>query len=87
LVQGQAEKGVLVKHGLADKLLEDLAAAVDEFDGSVTQSNEGRRRHVGASARPQRACSALWKVGLCAGGLERPQLMRMSLGGTVEFLP
>jgi len=50
LEQGQARKDLLAKHGLADKLLDDLAAAVDELDASVTASNEGRREHVGARA-------------------------------------
>jgi hypothetical protein len=47
LEQGQEEKDVLAKHGLADKLLEDLGAAVEEFDGSVAQSNEGGARACG----------------------------------------
>jgi hypothetical protein len=50
LEKGQAQRELLANHGLADKLLEDLAAAVNEFDGSVVVSNEGRRDHVGASA-------------------------------------
>jgi hypothetical protein len=50
LERGQTQKELLAKHGLADKLLEDLAAAVDEFDASVVESNEGRRDHVGARA-------------------------------------
>jgi hypothetical protein len=36
----------------------------------------GARRY----ARPQRASSAQWNAGLCAGWLEGSQLMRMSLG-------
>jgi hypothetical protein len=47
LEQGREEKDVLAKHGLADKLLEDLGAAVEEFDGSVAQSNEGGARACG----------------------------------------
>ena len=50
LEQGQAQREVLAKHGLADRLLEDLAAAVDQFDASVAETNEGRRGHVGARA-------------------------------------
>jgi len=38
------------------------------------------RRGRGAPLGQQRAWSALWNVGLCAGWLEGPQLMRMSLG-------
>lgn len=50
LERGQAQRELLSRHGLADKLLEDLAAAVDAFDASVAESNEGRRDHVGARA-------------------------------------
>jgi hypothetical protein len=50
LEKGQAQKELLGKHGLADKLLEDLSAAVDEFDASVSETIEGRQGHVLARA-------------------------------------
>jgi hypothetical protein len=50
LERGQADKEVLAKYGLADRLLEDLAATLDQFDASVADTNEGRREHVGARA-------------------------------------
>ena len=50
LERGQADREVLAKHGLADHLLEDLGAALDEFDASMADTNEGRRDHVGARA-------------------------------------
>jgi hypothetical protein len=50
LEQGQAQKELFAKHGLADKLLDDLAAAVDEFDASVAETNEGKQGHVLARA-------------------------------------
>jgi hypothetical protein len=53
LEEGQANKEVLAKYGLADKLFEDLGAAVDEFDTSVAETNEGLRSHVGARAELQ----------------------------------
>lgn len=40
LEQGQAQKELLAKHGLADRLLEDLSAAVAEFDASVETTND-----------------------------------------------
>ena len=43
LEQGEAERELLVKHGLSDKLLEDLTAAVAEFDASVAETNSGRQ--------------------------------------------
>lgn len=50
LEEGRTRSELFAKHGLADKLLEDLAAAMDDFDASVAESNEGRRNHVGARA-------------------------------------
>jgi hypothetical protein len=50
LEQGQGEKELLVKHGLSDKLLDDLSAAIDEFDASVAETNGGKQDHVLARA-------------------------------------
>src|SRR5439155_20613870 len=50
LEQGQAGRELLAKHGLAATLLDDLAAAVEQFDAAVAETNEGRRDHVGARA-------------------------------------
>ena len=81
LEQGQAEKDVLGKHGLADKLLEDLAAAVEEFDGSVMQSNEGRRGHVGAVAELQAVSDEVMQLVEMLDGLNRYRL-----AGNAELL-
>ena len=53
LEQGQAEKELLLKHGLTATLLDDLAAAVAEFDASVTETVEGKQGHVLASRELQ----------------------------------
>jgi tRNA(Ile2) C34 agmatinyltransferase TiaS len=81
LEQGQAEEEVLAKHGLADKLLEDLAAAVEEFDGSVTQSNEGRRGHVGAVAALQAVSDEVMRLVEMLDGLNRYRF-----GGKAEMI-
>jgi hypothetical protein len=81
LEQGQAEKDVLVKHGLADKLLEDLAAAVAEFDRSVVQSNEGRREHVGARAELKAVSDEVMRLVAMLDGLNRYRF-----GGKAELL-
>jgi hypothetical protein len=47
---GVAEKDVLITHGLSDKLLDDLAAAVAEFEASITATNTSREDHVAAGA-------------------------------------
>ena len=41
LEQGEAQKEVLAKHGLGATLLDDLRAAVDAFDASVAETNDG----------------------------------------------
>lgn len=48
--EAQARKELLVKHGLADTVLDSLARALDDFDQAVAQGIEGRQAHVGASA-------------------------------------
>jgi hypothetical protein len=81
LNQGRTEQEVLAKHGLADKLLEDLSAAVDEFDVSVAQSNEGRRGHVGARAELQAVSDEVMRLVEMLDGLNRYRF-----GGKAERL-
>lgn len=50
LAQGQATRELLARHGLADTLLDDLAAAVEQYGAAVDEANAGRRDHVGARA-------------------------------------
>jgi hypothetical protein len=71
LEQGQAQQELLAKHGLADKLLEDLAAAVDDFDASVAESNEGRRDHVGARADLKAVSDEVMRLVEMLDGLNR----------------
>ena len=69
--QGQASKELLARHGLADRLLADLEAAVAEFDGSVATSNEGRRSHVGARAALQAVSDEVMRIVEVLDGLNR----------------
>jgi hypothetical protein len=50
LAEAQNQKELLVKHGLAETLLEDLVRNVNLFDRTIEQGTEARRGHVGASA-------------------------------------
>ncbi len=50
LAAGQAHREVLVKYGLSDSVLEQFGRMLDEFDAAVTLGNEGRTRHMGATA-------------------------------------
>jgi hypothetical protein len=71
LEQGQAQQELLARHGLADKLLQDLAAAVDDFDASVAESNQGRRDHVGARADLKAVSDEVMRLAELLDGLNR----------------
>ena len=44
------QKDRFLAHGLAPTVLDDLTAALDQYDIAVIQANAGRRAHVGARA-------------------------------------
>lgn len=46
----QANRELLLKHGLAQSVLDDLVTMVDRFEQAVLQGVEARRQHVGATA-------------------------------------
>lgn len=81
LEQGQAEQALLVKHGLSDTLLADLAAAVAEFDASVAETNSGKQGHVLARAELRTVSEEVVQVVEMMDGLNRyrfqkePQLL------------
>ena len=50
LAEAQNQKELLVKHGLAETLLDDLVRNMGQFDDVVEQSAAARRAHVSASA-------------------------------------
>jgi hypothetical protein len=71
LEQGQAGRELLVKHGLADKLLEDLAVAVDQLDASLAETNLGKRDHVGARAELKAVSDEVTRLVELLDGLNR----------------
>jgi hypothetical protein len=50
LAEAQNQKELLVKHGLAETLLDDLVKNMEQFDQAVEQGRDARRTHVSASA-------------------------------------
>jgi hypothetical protein len=48
--KASAHKELLVGVGMSEKLVEDLGAALDEFEQTLEASRTGRREHVGATA-------------------------------------
>jgi hypothetical protein len=81
LEQGQTQQELLAKHGLADKLLDDLRAAVDEFDASMAETIEGKQDHVLARAELDMVSGEVIKLVGMLDGLNRyrfdrdPQLL------------
>ena len=59
LENATAQKDVFVALGMSQKVLEDLASAVAEFDKTLEATREGRREHVGASADLEAVCAAI----------------------------
>jgi len=68
---GVAEKEVLVKHGLSDKLLDDLALAVAEYEGSITATNTSREDHIGARAELQQVSDEVVQLVQMMDGINR----------------
>ena len=50
LGKATAQKDVLLARGMPPTLLDDLAAALGEFEKTIEATRAGRRNHVGASA-------------------------------------
>ena len=50
LAEAQNQKELLVKHGLAETLLDGLVKNVEAFDQAIERGAQGRRAHVNASA-------------------------------------
>jgi hypothetical protein len=48
--EAQTHREVLIKHGLAESVLEHFGQLLDQFDAAVALGNEGRTRHMGATA-------------------------------------
>ena len=67
----EAERELLVKHGLSGSLLGDLAAAVAEFDASVAETNSGRQGHILASAELMAVSEELVQLVGMMDGLNR----------------
>ncbi|MEP6689463.1 MAG: hypothetical protein ABJC36_14025 [Gemmatimonadales bacterium] len=68
---GVAEKEVLIKHGLSDQLLNDLAVAVAEFEGSITATNTSREEHIGARAELQQVSDEVLQLVQMMNGINR----------------
>ena len=71
-----AQKEVLVKHGLSDKLLDDLTAAVSDFHASVAETNGGLNDHVLAGTGLQRVSDEIMQLVTMMDGVNRYRFER-----------
>lgn len=69
--EATTHKDVLVKHGLAESVLENFLQALDQFDAAVDQGTEGRQAHVGASAELRAVADEVVQVVRVMDGLNR----------------
>ena len=59
LEKATEHKDLLVKRGMSEQLLTDIAAAIDEFEQTLEATRAGRREHVGASADLKFVCAEI----------------------------
>jgi hypothetical protein len=71
VAEAQTQKELLVKHGLADTVLDSLVQALNQFDQAVEQGTEGRRSHVGASAELDAVADEVVQIVRVMDGLNR----------------
>jgi hypothetical protein len=67
----QAHRDVLIRHGLGEEVLDNLTQALDQFDATLEQGLEARRRHVGASAELRAIADEIVQVVRALDGLIR----------------
>jgi hypothetical protein len=71
LEEATAQKDLLVSRGMSEQLLEDLSAALAEFDHTLEATRTGRREHVGASADLQAVAAQITEQVRVLDGLVR----------------
>jgi hypothetical protein len=68
LEEARANQELLVKHGLSATLLDELDAAIKEFDTSLQESDDGKQSHVAARAEMNALSDELMRlVGILDG--------------------
>ena len=50
LEQARSNQEILLKHGMSATLVDDLTAALKEFDASLAETDDGKQSHVAARA-------------------------------------
>jgi hypothetical protein len=71
LDEGLARRDLLLQHGMAVTLLDDLTAALTQYDAAVEQALAGRRTHVGAAAELEAVAAEIMDLVRLFDGLNR----------------
>lgn len=71
VAEAQIHRDVLLKYGLGEDLLADLAAGLDQFDAALEQGQAGRQAHVGASAELHALADEIVQIVRVMDGLVR----------------
>jgi hypothetical protein len=67
----EQQKELLAKHGLMDEIVTRTRALLDEYDGAVERGAEGRRIHIGASAKLETATTGIVQLVNVLDGMYR----------------
>jgi hypothetical protein len=76
ITAAQANRELLLKHGLAQPVLDDLVIMVDRFEQAVLQGVEARRQHVGATADLDMIADKIVQVVQIMDGIQRWRFAR-----------
>ncbi|HET8836950.1 MAG TPA: hypothetical protein VFN08_19630 [Gemmatimonadales bacterium] len=74
LEQGRAHEELLAGHGLSERLLEDLEAAVREFDATVADTNNALEAHIAARAELAVLAAEVTQIVAMLDGINRYRL-------------
>ncbi len=69
--EAESRKELLVKHGLAETVLESLTQMLQLFDAAIERGAEARRQHVGASAELDTVADEIVQIVNSMDGLNR----------------
>lgn len=76
LEQGHSERELLLRHGLGATLLEELSAAIDQFDASVAETSSGTLDHVAARAELEELSDEVMRLVGMLDGINRYRFER-----------
>jgi len=76
LSQARAHQEILVKHGMSAPLLDELDAALKEFDASAEETDGGKQSHVAARAEMKELADEIMRLVGMLDGFNRHRFYR-----------